>query len=408
MPAMPLNDSSPSKASSASKLTSSKPSSPKALLSSIKPSSPKLTATSSPREDLSKSKLDAEQPLMPCAALETKAGKSELQMKMRKTASMQLNRINRTKQANTSASGEAPAPALKRRNSQHKFASKEHTVICYDWDDTLFPTYWVRHDKQISWRYKLEKQTDTFSKDELKKFKKILDDLQAMVLKILEESMKLGHVVIVTLARPPWVELSCKNFYPLVGKFIEQHKIKVVYAQDLDGKVPENYNKQKFLSGEDAQLFWTQKKQRAIMGEVAKFYAKSGASWKNVISVGDSDFERAATQASLWDYATLEEGVTQMPEVGCAASKLAILSPSRSKGKHVDNNAVSGFVGRHYRRLRVKTIKMFDSPSTEDLVSELNLILKWLPALVAKDTGLDIDFENEEELTAAYTELCAE
>jgi len=267
---------------------------------------------------------------------------------------------------------------------------------------TLFPTYWVRHEKQLHWRYKLEAQTDILSADEILEYRKNLTDIQELVLQVLRESIKLSHVIIVTLARPPWVNLSCKNFYPLVGKFLEENKIKVIYAQDRDGSTPQSYSKPKFESSQEAQQYWTEMKQSAIMGEVTKFYGES--SWKNIISVGDSNFERAATQASLWDYATVGENMDD-PEVGSAANKLAMLSPSKSKSGPTDANAVSGFVGRHYRRLRVKTVKMFGHPSLQDLSSEIMLLYKWISGIVTRDAGLDVDLEDEEQLQKIYNEF---
>ena len=41
-----------------------------------------------------------------------------------------------------------------------------------------------------------------------------------------------GKVVLLTLARAPWVSESCKNFYPSVGRLITQLKIPIVYAQE--------------------------------------------------------------------------------------------------------------------------------------------------------------------------------
>ena len=39
-------------------------------------------------------------------------------------------------------------------------------------------------------------------------------DREAEVKKLLEESLEVGRVVIVTNALEPWVTTSCKNFFP--------------------------------------------------------------------------------------------------------------------------------------------------------------------------------------------------
>eukprot|EP00397_Hematodinium_sp_SG-2012_P037689 GEMP01040876.1.p1 GENE.GEMP01040876.1~~GEMP01040876.1.p1 ORF type:complete len:345 (+),score=76.27 GEMP01040876.1:490-1524(+) len=296
-----------------------------------------------------------------------------------------------------------------RRNSQDSFSTKGQTIIIFDWDDTLFPTSWVRHEKGLHWRYPLEQQIKSFSDQEIATFKNQLSTLQKNVDRILTQAMILGHVVIVTLARPPWVELSCDNFFPHIGRFVKKHNIKIVYAQDLADGAVTNYDKQKFMSDDDVERFWIQKKQTAIMGEISDFYTKSESSWKNIISLGDSDLERYATQASLMDYATHDEETTATePVVGSAGAKLAVLQPSKSKSETPDNHAVSGCVGRHYRRLRCKTVKMFDSPGIDDLITEMSILFKWMPYLVKRDAGFDVDLENDAMLYGAHLELTGE
>ena len=45
--------------------------------------------------------------------------------------------------------------------------------------------------------------------------------------------MQRGRVIIVTLARQPWVTLSCQNFYQRVNAFMAEHEIPIIYAQDF-------------------------------------------------------------------------------------------------------------------------------------------------------------------------------
>jgi len=348
--------------------------------------------------------------LMPTRAMELKAPKTQTKMQHQAAASLSLGRMMREIPKEKEVTAEVVTkPVVQRRNSQIGFASPEQTCIIFDWDDTLFPTTYVRHEKGIHWRYPLDEQTKTFTPAQIQTLKRHLASLQEYVLKVLTQSLSLGHVVIVTLARPPWVTLSCDNFFPQVGAFLKEHDIKIIYAQDVSGSAAKDYDKQKFRSDEELELFWIQTKQRAIQSEIAKFYAKSESSWKNIISLGDSDFERFATQASLRDYATLDEdNISLEPEVGSASSKLAVLKPSTSKSKKPDNHAVSGFVGTHYRRLRCKTVKMFDSPGIEDLATEMSMLHKWMPFLVEKDGGFDVDLEDDANLYEMHFKLTGE
>lgn len=184
------------------------------------------------------------------------------------------------------------------------------------------------------------------------------------------------------------------NFFNRVGKFIKKKNISIIYAQDTDDA--QDYNKTEFKSDEEAEHYWTCKKQRAIQNQISKFYAESGSSWKNVLSIGDSNFERNATIKSMEDYASVEEGLDSNP-----------LTASDSKG-FTDQMCKSGLVGNHYRRLRTKTVKMFDSPNIEDLSTEMSMLYKWLPYLVQKDSGFDVDLEDDDKLYGAHKELTGE
>jgi len=317
--------------------------------------------------------------------------KTEAEIKMRATAKKSLASWTQNVRSSFSEFDE-------RRNSQASFMSPEQTVIVFDWDDTLFPTNWVRYEKRLQYRKRLSKQTPRLIPEEVKFIENELSLLEDEVLLLLEEARQLGHVIIVTLAKTPWVELSCKNFFPRVGAFLKLNNIAVCYAQ-----TGEAFDKSKFSSRAEIHQFWSQKKELAIMGEVAKFYASHGSSWKNVISIGDSQFERTATKELLLDYATLTEN--DFPEVGSSTKKSMKLFPSTSKSRLPDNNAMSGYIGTHYHRMRTKTIKMFDAPDIGDLTNEIQFLHKWLPALVHYDAGFDMDMEDEDQIEEMYDNL---
>eukprot|EP00397_Hematodinium_sp_SG-2012_P037924 GEMP01041184.1.p1 GENE.GEMP01041184.1~~GEMP01041184.1.p1 ORF type:complete len:354 (+),score=72.82 GEMP01041184.1:116-1177(+) len=293
------------------------------------------------------------------------------------------------------AVGGADEPNRERRNSQEHFASKEQTVIVFDWDDTLFPTTWVRREKGMHWRYHIDQQT-RFTIKQREEYKKQLDRLSMDVERVINVACDMGHVVIVTLARSPWVLLSAENFFQRIGKLIKAKKIQIVYAQESGGNGgSKEYEKTEFSSDEEVSAYWTGKKQAAIREQVQKFYAKTNSSWKNVISIGDSDFERKAAIQSMEEYALDSTDST------------GGLHTSKSKGL-VDQMCKSGYIGQHYRRIRMKTVKMFDSPSIDDLGTEMCMLYKWLPYLVKKDGGFDVDLEDDECLYDAHRLLTGE
>merc|ERR1719282_812167 len=77
---------------------------------------------------------------------------------------------------------------------------------------------------------------------------------------------------------------------------MEKHALKVIYAQECaDPKEVNEYFQDGTKTPEEGQAFWTSVKGTAIAKEL-------DASWKNVISLGDSDFERYGTLSAGADY----------------------------------------------------------------------------------------------------------
>merc|ERR1712048_814531 len=126
-----------------------------------------------------------------------------------------------------SASSKASCPSGVRRNSQQCFADKMHTTLLLDWDDTIFPTTWVKKDCEMCWKLSIDDQLERGS---LRK-KQIVELLEKHLEKaaiFLHEANCYANVFIVTLARKPWVEMSMDNFLPGLKRFVSNYKI--IYA----------------------------------------------------------------------------------------------------------------------------------------------------------------------------------
>merc|ERR1712151_1103821 len=125
--------------------------------------------------------------------------------------------------------GQKKKPAI-RRNSQEKFALKSDTMVILDWDDTLFPTTFIRHDCGLDRKRSIRDQVEESpGRDELER---LLDQLSERVENFLNLGAENAHIVLVTLAKAPWVQMACKNFMPRILDVIEKHKIKVIHARD--------------------------------------------------------------------------------------------------------------------------------------------------------------------------------
>lgn len=265
-----------------------------------------------------------------------------------------------------------------RRNSQHMFRDRNQTLIVFDWDDTLFPTHWTRLHHRSHWRGgpNQPKTYESLHPETRNEYARFAEKVKSL----LERALELAHVVIVTLSRDPWVEISCHNFLRSIGELICKHKIEIIYAQK-PGVRPE-----KSSSCSSQREYWTAVKQKAITNEANSFYSRyEGQSWKNLISIGDSVFERDATLITTQKYSLATGLKVHEPLLPCCFDG-------------VDTN-------NHYRKIRAKTIKMIEDPLISDLSIEIELLHKWLPSIIQHDGGFNLDLKSDrlqEELDALF------
>lgn len=276
------------------------------------------------------------------------------------------------------ARGTMLLPKGGRRNSQATFSSASQTVIIFDWDDTLFPTTHIRDDLELRWQKPLDQQSLPAAQKAA--IRDNLDKCAKEVTELLQLASGCGKVILVTLAKSPWVEESCKNFFPTIGGLIKELQVPVVYAQE--GMTQVDYNKAAMKTNEDIEKYWSNIKGQAIAHEVKQFYTQyQGQSWKNIISIGDSDFERLGTQAATKDYMK-KNGLSEAQE----------------------DVEVDG----HVFKVRTKTFKLVDQPTIEELTVEVGMLVKWLPLMVRLDRGFDVNLnevDNTETLKRIETVL---
>lgn len=99
-----------------------------------------------------------------------------------------------------------------------KQATEKNNIFIFDWDDTLLCT---SHISPLG----VFKETPQISSRE----KKLLSDLEEIILDILNFAIIRGNVYIITNAVSGWVEHSASVFYPKVAKLLE--KITVISAR---------------------------------------------------------------------------------------------------------------------------------------------------------------------------------
>lgn len=259
--------------------------------------------------------------------------------------------------------------------SQAEYFKPEQTIILLDWDDTLCPSTWIRGNRGALSFFKPAPQID--------KYQLPLRKLEANCEALLRSAMKLGTVIIVTNAMEPWVETSSRHFLP--GLLPLVHELPVIYARSVyetqacdpanaSGEArraaPGMYdaNGQNRLSNVRqviGQRFDEAEPQRwkelVFEQEISGFYSRySQQSWKNVLSIGDSIFERDAVR----------NVVLQRPTPG--------------------------------RKCRTKTLKLFDNPGIEELIEQVRLVHEGLAAMVQHDGELNIEID-EADLRAGIS-----
>ncbi|CAK0894406.1 unnamed protein product [Prorocentrum cordatum] len=119
-----------------------------------------------------------------------------------------------------------------RKISYTQYAEKTQTAIIFDWDDTMFPTTYVKHDLGLSINHSLKDQA--LSPRKMVRVRTALARAACAAGRLLRLADERGKVVIVTLARSPWLTDSCRNFYPGMGELIKKLGIQIVYARDRE------------------------------------------------------------------------------------------------------------------------------------------------------------------------------
>eukprot|EP00927_Polykrikos_kofoidii_P085515 TRINITY_DN9326_c0_g1_i2.p1 TRINITY_DN9326_c0_g1~~TRINITY_DN9326_c0_g1_i2.p1 ORF type:complete len:442 (+),score=89.73 TRINITY_DN9326_c0_g1_i2:124-1449(+) len=270
---------------------------------------------------------------------------------------------------------------LQRRNSQETYFSKDQTVIVFDWDDTLFPTHYVTEDMNLDWKIPLEHQSSLCGDHVLfNEVRRKLADCESRAAEVLRVALDLAHVVVVTLATTGWVTTSSKNFSPKVLEILLQHKVPVVYALECGplGRAQIMKQAENLETSVDLERYYGTVKGKAIKQELDKFYSRyEGQSWKNILSVGDSRFERYGLLAASKAY-MLKRRLDSLDFDGW--------TPTQENCWEKDD-------GGHLQKLRAKCCKLFDQPDPEELALELGMLVQWLESMVRLDSGFDLDLE---------------
>lgn len=131
---------------------------------------------------------------------------------------------------------------------------KDNTLIIIDWDDTLYPTSWIKNNDVAKNARKMEK-------------------LDGLIARFLKDASGYGLVIIITNATYMWVNNTLKTL-PLTNKVFDDYNIEIISAR-------ENYMD---ITNQIAQ--W---KEYAFRDVVVNNLARHTT--QHIISIGDAHYE---------------------------------------------------------------------------------------------------------------------
>lgn len=235
--------------------------------------------------------------------------------------------------------------------------SRDNTVIIFDWDDTLFPTWFLQ---EVVLPCIPGNARDAKLPND-SPFSDTLATYASTLRAVLMVARAFGQVAIVTLAVRPWVLTSAERFLPGLdlAELLRRLEIPVFYAR-------ENIKRADACLAqiEEGVDVYTVAKRATMLKCLRKHYGKKMASSRsslrmNVISVGDSLAERDAIKEVLW--AASEQWPGESP--------------------------------------LCKTVKFNHQPTMHHLDDQLRLLTMWLQRMAAHTEDFDISMDNPEDLT---------
>ncbi len=149
-------------------------------------------------------------------------------------------------------------------------------IIFLDWDDTILPSTWLNN-------FNISLHTDIPDI-----YKKELETFENTIYKLFSSILEIANIIIVTNAEEKWVIMSSNKFLPKICPLLK--KIDIISARDLHyTEYPENPD------------IWKINVFTNTILQIIDKYSYSD-SIIDVISIGDSIYERNAVHYSTYKY----------------------------------------------------------------------------------------------------------
>lgn len=248
-------------------------------------------------------------------------------------------------------SGSPGASLASGLGSSQEGAQLDNTIIIFDWDDTLLPTWFLQD--QVYSSLPANAREATVPKDS--PFYEMLATHASIVKAVLMLARAVGQVAIVTLALRPWVLTSAERFLPRLDlpELLCRLGIPVYYARE-HMKRPDAC----LAQVEEGVAIFTVAKRATMMKCLRKLSRKRKHARMNVMSIGDSLAEKDAIKEVLWNMC--DEGASPV----------------------------------------CKTVKFVYQPTAQQLCDELQLLGMWLRRMASHVEDFDINMEDPEDIRA--------
>eukprot|EP00929_Paragymnodinium_shiwhaense_P072183 TRINITY_DN36635_c0_g1_i1.p1 TRINITY_DN36635_c0_g1~~TRINITY_DN36635_c0_g1_i1.p1 ORF type:complete len:438 (+),score=125.38 TRINITY_DN36635_c0_g1_i1:109-1422(+) len=176
--------------------------------------------------------------------------------------------------------------------SSDSCVDKEASCIIFDWDDTLFPTWYIYEVvrpciSEAEWQEGIDCESPFY--DALEEHARYVHET------LVAAKNATPNVAIVTLAKQPWVISSGDKFLPGldIGYLLDELNIPVYYARD---HVPKFHVRPQ----EEGVNMFTIAKRNAMSKVMRRFAKRQRRHVQNMISVGDSPMEMHAVKEIAW------------------------------------------------------------------------------------------------------------
>jgi len=235
----------------------------------------------------------------------------------------------------------------------------QDTVIIFDWDDTLLPTWFITHIMMPCLPDDLVRGGALPAESP---FYAGLERHASYVRELLSVARAVGHVAIVTLSSRPWVTTSAAWYLPGLDldKLLALLDIPVYYSFEQVSK--RTLHRAEALANEGVNPHVICKRW-AMHRCLKQYYAGKYAAKRNVIAIGDSHVERDAVKDLMWAYSAFASHFA-MPSVLC------------------------------------KTVKLIDEPPLDLLGEELQLLAAWLRNMADHEDDFDFSMDDSKDLAS--------